>query len=449
MNDVPIAALLAQWSASFSLDDAPEAARLEALRSLLDVVGVSIAGATHETCGRMRALAEAEHGAGPCTILGSTRRLSASAAALVNGTAAHVLDFDDVSYEGMVHATAVVWPAVLAAAESIDASGRATLEALIVGIEVDCALGRAFTHDLFWRGFWTTGLLGAIGAAAGVAKVLGLDPAASEAAIGIAATQASGLRAIVGTGMKPVACGLAAETGLRAVLLARAGIRGPADPIGHRQGFAALLNGGVFRREEIERLGERFVLAQSPMAFKRYPICSYGQAAVEASLAALAESAAPARRVVCEVQAGILDNMPYGRPATPTEAQFSLTFALGAALAFGGLTPPHLTAAMLTDARLAEAMARVEIRVATGDAATALDGATEGAVVNLEDADGQRITRVVRVPIGMPDRPISDAQLAAKFRGCVEPVIGAAAASPLLARVLGIASLAQIRDLMR
>lgn len=446
MTTLAIARLIADWIAGFSLDHAPGVAHHEAQRSILDVIGVSLAGADHDTCRRVGALAAVEHGPGRCTVLGSAAPGSASAAALVNGTAAHVLDFDDVSYEGMVHATAVVWPTVLAAAEMVGTSGRQTMAAFIAGVEVDCALGRAFTHDLFWRGFWTTGMLGAIGAAAGAAKAMALDAATIVAAIEIAAAQASGLRAIVGSPMKPVACGLAAETGLRAAQLARAGIHGPDDLIGRRYGFAAMLNDGVLLREEVAKLGRRYVFAAAPMAFKQFPICSYGQAAVEALLDAQAVLGSPPVRTICEVPAGIIDNMPYGRPNNPTEAQFSLPFALGAALAFGGVAPSHLTAASLADPRLAAAIDRIEVRVAAGEAATALAGAGAGAVVTVEAGDGRRISRTVRVPTGMPEQPISDGQLEVKFRTCADPVIGAAGAAALLERIRGLDRLAEIEQ---
>ena len=447
MADPAISRLIADWVVGFALDHAPVVAYREAGRSILDVIGVSLAGADHETCQRVRDLAAVEYGSGRCTVLGADRHGSASAAALVNGTAAHVLDFDDVSYEGMVHATAVVWPAVLAAAEMAGASGRQTLAAFIAGVEVDCALGRSFTHDLFWRGFWTTGLLGAIAAAVGAAKALNLDATTTAMAIDVAAAQASGLRAIVGSPMKPVASGLAAETGLRAALLARAGIHGPDDLIGHRYGFAAMMNGGVLLTDEIAKLGRHYAFAAVPMAFKQFPICSYGQAAVEASLDAVAALGSPPARAICEVPAGIIDNMPYGRPTNPTEAQFSLPFALGAVLAFGSLVPSHLSAATLVDPRMTAAFDRIEVRVARGDAVAALAGAGEGAIVTVEAGDGRRVTRIVRVPTGMPDQPISDGQLEAKFRACADPVIGADAAVALQGRIKCLGKLSEIGQL--
>ena len=382
-------------------------------------------------------------------MLGSDSTASASSAALVNGTAAHVLDFDDVSYDGMVHASAVVWPAAWAAAEMASATGARALEAFIAGVEVHCALGRAFTHDLFWRGFWTTGLLGSMGAAAAAAKAFELDAHATDAAIGIAMAQASGLRAIVGTPMKAVACGMAAELGVRAALLAKAGIRAGADIAGHPQGFTALVNKGVLDITEIGKLGDYYTLAQQPMAFKQYPICSYGQAAVEALLDVLAVLGTAPARVLCEVPQTVLDNMPYGRPADPTQAQFSVTFALGAALEFGNITPGHLNADTLRDLRLNAAMDRVAVRVATdGAAALALANCHEGAVVTAWDRDGNSVSRTVRVPTGMPQRPMSATQLQNKFMACVVPALGKPAASSLCERVLYLETLRDIRQLM-
>ncbi|MBM3571895.1 MAG: MmgE/PrpD family protein [Alphaproteobacteria bacterium] len=447
MTTAPAAESIARWVVAFDLDHAPHDARHEAVRSILDVIGVSIAGIDHETCQRMRALAATEYGPGNCTVIGGAKSGSASAAALVNGVAAHVLDYEDVSYEGMVHATAVVWPAILAAAEQAGTTGRRALEAFMVGVEVDCALGRAFTHELFWRGFWTTGLLGAIGAAAGAAKALALDHDATVAAIEIAAAQASGLRAIVGSPMKSVACGLAAELGLRAALIARASIHGPRDLLGHRHGFAALLNQCALDIGEVAKPGSHFTFAASPMAFKQFPICSYGQAAAEALLDARAELGAEPVAVRCEVAAEIIDNMPYSQPANPTEAQFSLSFAPSTASAFGALTPKHLTTATIADPRRMAIAKLIDTRVAAGDAVLALAGSREGAVITVASAQGRRVTKTFRVPTGMPDRPISTAGLQAKFHAYAAPTLGSSASAALLGRIQGIERLARITGL--
>ena len=276
---------------------------------------------------------------------------------------------------------------------------------------------------------------------------MSLDTAATAAAVEIALSQASGLRVIVGTPMKAVACGLAAEAGVRAALLARAGIAVGADVAGHRYGFAAQLNGGAVHMEELALLGHRYVFECAPMAFKPYPICSYGQAAVEALCDALVDLGEPAVRALCEVPAEALDNMPFGPPKNATEAQFSLPFALAAVLAFGALLPSHLNAASIADPRLVEALGRVDVRVASAATAQALHGCAEGAAVQLTGASGRTVSRVVRVPSGMPHRPLSDTQLATKFHACADPVLGAVGASGLRQRLQELPALAQVRTL--
>lgn len=437
------------WVAGFSATGAPAAAQHEACRSLIDILGVSIAGSTHPSTVLVRKLALTQFGNGPCTLLGSKSPGSSCAAALVNGTASHALDFDDVSYDGMVHASAVVWPAAWAASEMVGASGIQTMEAFIAGVEVHCALGRAFTHELFWRGFWTTGLLGSMAAAAAASKVFSLDQTATDAAIGIAMSQASGLRAIVGTPMKAVACGMAAELGMRAALMARAGIYTRANMATHPHGFAALFNQGTIEFSEIRGLGDYYTLEQQPMAFKLYPICSYGQAAVEALLEVRTALGAPAAQVLCEVPQAVLNNMPYGRPDDTTQAQFSLTFALAAALAFGTVAPEHLQATMLRDPRLVAAMDLLTIRAATnGMAARELAGCQEGAVVTAYDESGHSVSRTVRVPTGTPQRPMSEEQLEGKFLACVVPAIGSSAAGALLRNIKHLDTMPDIRKLM-
>jgi 2-methylcitrate dehydratase PrpD len=227
----------------------------EARRCIIDTIGVALAGTAHPNALMSRLLARVTYGAGPCHILGEESTWSAPAAAFCNGVAAHVLDFDDVSYEGMVHASAVVWPAVMAAGELVDATGEEVLVAFVCALEAEYALGRAFTHDLFWRGWWTTGLLGSIGAAIGAAKVMGLDATQTREAISIAACQTTGPYVLVGSAVKPYACGRAAEAGVQAALAARCGLEGPALSFEHANGFITMYADNQFVPDELAQLG--------------------------------------------------------------------------------------------------------------------------------------------------------------------------------------------------
>lgn len=447
-----IADTLGSWVAGFRLELAPPSVLRAAKRSLLDVVGVALAGVEHHVVTSVHKLVRTEYGTGPCTVVGAWVGSSASGAALANGVAAHVLDFDDTSYDGIVHASAVVWPAVMAAAELAQASGTRFLEAFIAGVEVECALGRALTDRLYWKGWWSTAVLGAIGASAGAARALGLDPAASSQAIRIAACQATGPRVLLGTPVKPYACGRAAEAGLQAALAARAGLTGPPAAFEDERGFVRLFNDGVHDPTVMDALGHRFSLETPGVAIKLYPVCSAAQAAVEAVIAIMTDErlrADDVRLVQCEVTPLVAMSLAYDRPHTVTEAQFSMPFAVGCALAFGRLDVDHLTESALRDPRLLEAMAKVEMRVSDGlfDTPESRRDHPEGASVTIHTADGRAIRRTNGAATGMPTNPMPDARLEEKFRGAARRAVPGAAADCLLARLTTVETLGSVTEL--
>ena len=150
---------------------------------MIDVSGVMLAGAVTPSARIIQGLARETYGGGACTVIGTNDRLTAPGAALANGASAHALDFDDNSYAGVVHGSAVVFPAVLAVAQRIEASGAELLQGFVAGLEVEFALGLALTEAFYDRGWWTTSALGAMGAAAGVARVTDLDAEATARAI--------------------------------------------------------------------------------------------------------------------------------------------------------------------------------------------------------------------------------------------------------------------------
>jgi 2-methylcitrate dehydratase PrpD len=186
--------------ADFVVAAAPSAAaRVAAARAVLDTVGVTLAGASEPAARIVRRVVEPD-GSGPCTVLGTGLRASAGNAALANGTAAHALDYDDMCFVSLAHPSAPLVAAALAAAEVAGASGRALLDAYIVGFEIEGRLGRAMNPRHYQRGWHCTSTLGTIGAAAAAARLLGLDRAAAGHALGIAASEASGLKENFGDG---------------------------------------------------------------------------------------------------------------------------------------------------------------------------------------------------------------------------------------------------------
>lgn len=225
-----VADAITAFSTECSYTNLPAEAIKAAKISILDTLAVTMAGA-HSRAGRsaIDAFAQGESG-GSATVMGTPYTAHPAIAALVNGTFAHALDFDDVwaDDDGVVawrgHPSVCVLPAVLAAAETHGCSGATALAAYVIGVEVEGKLGTAFGPYLGRIGFHPTAILGALGTAAAVAKVLDMDRHNANVMLGIAATEASGLVRNFGTDTKPLHAGLAAQSGLQAAFLAHAGL---------------------------------------------------------------------------------------------------------------------------------------------------------------------------------------------------------------------------------
>ena len=436
MND--IADALGQWTAALAPAAIPPAAQQQALRCIADVVGVTLAGSATPLAGCVREHVAREHAAGPCRVIGAATTSSPLGAALANGAAAHVLDFDDTCYAGIVHGSAAIWPAVLAAGESAAIAGDELLAAYVAGSEVEYALGRRLGGGVYrW---WTTPLLGIVGAAAGAARALGLDARATAHALRLAASQAGGLRPVFGTTAKPWLCGRAAQAGLDAALMARAGINGPVGVFEMDGGFFALFGDGGVGAADFATLGERYALVDPGIAFKLFPVCSAAQAAIEATMGLLAEhgvAGAAVRSARCEVTPFVQSCLASLRPHTVAEAQFSLPFAVGCILAHGALDLGSLTPARIADPRLQQAMAKVEMIpcAALHEAGLADRNQLEAARVTLHLADGRALARHVPVAAGMPANPVSDARLEQKFRACAARAPAPVDAGALLHRI--------------
>jgi 2-methylcitrate dehydratase PrpD len=435
-----VADKLARWAVDFTLARAPAAAIDAAKQCLIDAIGVAMAGALQPVPVRIRQEVLPHYASGPCAVLGGPPRHGLGAA-FANGVAAHALDYDDVSYTAMVHATAVVWPAAAAAAEVSGASGARFLEAFIAGVEAEYALACALGHDLFWRGWWTTGLLGAIGAAVAAAKAMRLGPAATAHAIRVAALQAGGPYALVGSAVKPYAAGRAAEAGLHAALFAAAGLTAPSDAFENDKGFTAMFGAGAFEPAALDALGERYLLIDPGVAFKRFPVCAGAQSAAEAALDLLAAAPDLALpdivRIACEVTPDVGIYMPFMTPATVNEAQFCLPFVLAVTFAHRDLSVRHLRPDMLTDPVIRAAMALVAIEQSDALAAEA-QGRTyyaQPARVTVTTRAGRTYRRLVPMPTGMPGRPLGLAAIERKFLACAADLIAEPAARAMLANL--------------
>jgi 2-methylcitrate dehydratase PrpD len=334
---MPVADTLAVWLADTTSATLTSAAEETARKLLVDVAGLCVAARREPYVGATIASAD---GGGACTAIGHSGSFSVFDAALINGTAAHGEDFDDTFEGGPVHSGAVVVPAVLAACERERLGGDRALVGIVTGAELLCRLSLVAPTGAHRAGFHPTAVFGALAAAGGVAAALRLPAASIASALGIAGSMASGIIEYLaeGTWTKRMHAGWAAQSGVRAALMARAGFLGPRTVLDGTHGFYRAFAPSVPPRFEalLADLGTRW--AVEGVAFKPYACGTMAQPFIDCAIA-LAESGVRAedlREIVCEVAEGTVHRLwePLAskhRPPTAYAAKFSTPFCMAAA----------------------------------------------------------------------------------------------------------------------
>jgi 2-methylcitrate dehydratase PrpD len=436
----------------------PDAARASAHRQFIDIVAVMVPGAAEPVTCRVFDTVAA-WGDGPSVAILQGARLAAPWAALVNGTAAHALDFDDNFDPAKAHATAVLVPAILALGESEGASGAACLDAYIAGLQILGRVGQGLNPVHRNRGWHATATVGAIGAAAACARLLRLGAREAAYAVSIATSMAAGSMAQFGTMTKPLHAGLAAKAGVMAASLARAGIDAGIATLDGPTGLNRLMVGpdyeqlrdtlthvehGQTLRFETEAVGEPLLLLSSGLKLKRYPNCGSAHRAMD-GLAALIEEKGVAYGDIeaVHVRAPVthLNNLMYTDPVDALQARFSLEYGL-ACIALTG----NCTLAAFTDAAAARPELRAFYRRVHRQPVDKAEGEfpTE---VEIRLKDGRMFETAVPWPAGSLAAPFTDAQLWAKYDGCVAPLLAPARAAALrdaLEALPGLASIAPL-----
>jgi 2-methylcitrate dehydratase PrpD len=375
------------------------------------------------------------------SVLGRAERVDMASAALVNGITSHTFDFDDTHLKTIIHPAGPVASAVLALAEQRGASGREVIDALVLGIDVACRVGNVVYPDHYDRGWHITGSTGMLGAAAGCARLLGLDAAQTAMALGIAASQPVGLREQFGTMTKPFHPGAAARAGLMSALLARHGFTASARALEAPRGFVQVVSDKRAWHEVTDELGSRFEIS-----FNTYKPFACG-IVIHPSIDACVQlrergiTAAQVTRIELRVHPLVLELTGKKEPRDGLGAKFSVYHGCAAGLVFGRAGEAEFADRVVNRPDVVALRRKVE--------ATADPGIDEAAAdVTAQLADGERIHIRVEHAIGSLQRPLSDAQLSAKFAALVEPVLGAAKAAAIGESCWRIAALADVRELV-
>lgn len=406
---------------------------------VLDWFGLALGGAREPVTRLLREAAMEEGATAVASVVGAGRTFSARQAAFVNGVAGHALDYDDVNLAMRVHPTAVILPGVLALAEVRGLSGRAVIEAFVAGYEAAGMIGTLISASHYARGFHATGTIGAFGAAAACAHLIGLDEAAMARALGLAGSQAAGLKAQFGTMAKPLHAGRAAEAGLTAALWAEAGMTAREDILEHPRGFIATQTDGM-PPEGLQWTG--YALDQN--LFKHHAACFGTHGTLEAIGALRRQGLRPeaVRAIRLKVDRGADAMCNIAEPRSGLEAKFSLRF--NAALALHGENTADI--ATYGDAIVLRPELEAIRAIATVELAPP-DWPEDVTEAHVETIDGRLLVAQhdVSAPAGSPD--VLKRALQNKFLGLASSALEAGQASDLMTRIEALAELETVSAL--
>jgi 2-methylcitrate dehydratase PrpD len=435
---------IAAWAGALDADHVPPEAFALAKKAFVDTLAVSLSGSQLDSARIVTALArELGQTGGPCSVFGHGLKADVLAAALANGTAAHAELFDDNNEPMMSHPSASLASALLPLGQARGRSGAEVLLAYVAGFEVNVALGRALNPRLYQAGWHVTRALGVLGVTAACCRLLKLEAGPFRAALGIAASMASGLRQNFGTMTMALHAGLTARDGVHAALLAERGFLSDADALDGRYGFFDLFAGAP---PASLPLGKPFELIRSGIIFKPYPSGAPTHAAVHAALAlrdTLGEGAHDIARIVCLVHPWNFMTLREGVPADTLRARVSLRYCVAAALRFGALGSAQFTDQALGDPVVQKLMTLIEITEAN-------DLPNNGlfpAAVEVWLTDGRRACVRCDVPPGAPANPMSEIELDQKYRSCASVVLDPSTIERTRAMILGIERLADVGEL--
>ena len=447
ITDIPGQGLtrkLAEQACALRLEDIPEDIRAWARQCVLDYVACTLAGAKDELTEILLAEMQEQGGKGSATIMGHGVKLPPAAAAIVNGAAAHALDYDDVNLAMPGHPTVAILPALLALAEERGATGAEVLTAFVAGYELQCRIGQVMApghYDVL--GFHATATVGSFGSAAACAHLMGLDPEKTAIALGIAGTQAAGLKSMFGTMCKPLHAGKASYHGLMAAKLAARGFTSRADVVECAQGFAKTHSPDFNPEKALETPPQGWYIRNN--LFKYHAACYMVHSSIEAARKlrdthGLTPDRIGSIRVQLAEACDRICNIPA--PKTGLEAKFSLRLATAMGLA--GVDTSRLSTyseEVAADPTLVAIRDRVELDFRTGIPNTFAE-------IELTLNDGSKVT--ARHDAGIPAADTADQgrRLEEKFASLVEPILGGNSANALIAEIGKLEAQPDVRGIM-
>ena len=445
---------LARFACELEFKHVPGEALTWAKDSILDCTGVALAGA-EEDAGRIITDYVREGAGRPeAGVFAAGFKSAAGSAALANGTMAHALDYDDYVLPNWTgHPTAPLLPAIFALGQRQRISGKDALLAYVVGFEVGGRVGAGLGRGHYEHGGWhATATLGTIDATAACWNILKLDVAQTRMALGIASSQASGVRQNFGTMTKPLHAGLAARNGLMAALLAQKGLTGDGSAIEGPLGFSKVFTaGGKYDLAKMsEGLGESFLIVENGVSIKPYPCCADGHRCLDAILYLIGQhniSADDVESVECRTSDMVPQIMMRHRPKTGAEAKFSMEFCLAVALLDRKAGLQQFTSERVVDPKVQELLTRVSfVHPPEAGGYVGMERYPEQVTIKLHD--GTVYSHQVFESRGRPGNRLSKAELVGKYSDCAARAISPERIDRSLDMLQGLKELRDISELM-
>ena len=415
---IPVTEKIAAFVAETREADIPEEMYHHARVAFMDWVAVTLGGKDDPLVDKLISYTDKLGGLPQATIVGRGKmKKNVADAALINGAASHVLDYDDTLVSFLGHPSVTLFPALLALSEWREESGRGFLTAYLIGLQAGAVVGACASLDHYMAGWHATATLGHIASAAACARLLGLGKKETQYALGIGATQSSGLKRVFGTMCKPFHAGRASQSGLLAALLAADGFTSAEDILEGPQGFFQALKGTI-NKDAVELLGLGWDVVN--LSQKYHASCHATHSPLEAALAVVdEEKLSPDRIAAITVQSSqlALDAAGKLKPQTGLEGKFSIPFCVANAIITGVTGTQAFTDAQVKDPRIQALMEKITVSLDPNK--TALE-----ATVIVEDNKGSRFERSSDILQQIPPLELKEVRVRQKFMDLCQPVIG-------------------------
>lgn len=447
-----ISEMIARWIEKTEYSHLSDEAVDIAKRNILDFIGTTLAGSRQPVAHVLDRYLHEMAGSEQATVVGLAMKASCVDAAMVNGTMGHYLDYDDLvipmAGAGGPHITAAVLPSALAIAEKTRSSGRQLIEAYVLGCELTYRIGRSVDPTHYNSGWHTTGTEGIFGATAAACKLLGASAEEIAHALGIAGSEASGLRENFGTMTKPFHAGQASAKGLRAALLAQCGFTSSKTIFEGKDGFCRIFSKDPKKDEITKDLDQFNCLPQ--IRLKLYPCCAASHSAIYATLKLAKEHDLKVHEVESidvkgDPQMAVV--LIYENPQNAMEGKFSVQYPLALAIAEKRVILADFTDKKMKERAIGELMSK--IRLIPVSELRCKDAHSRASIVEINLKGGSQLVNRCDYPPGTPENPISGEDILEKYRSCAGLVLKERDIQESISMIMSLESVDNIENLTR